>query len=63
MEREQKQAVGDLIWSAEFAKKQLEDARQYYPESTKHSNRFNLEHAIASLDCALYNAEKSGLKA
>lgn len=63
MEREQKQAVGDLIWSAEFAKKQLEDSRQYYPKSIKNGNKFNLENAIASLGKALYNAEQSGIKA
>ena len=62
MEREQKQAVGDLIRSAGYAKKQLEDSRQYYPKSIKNGNKFNLENAIASLGCALYNAEKSGLK-
>jgi hypothetical protein len=62
MEREQKQAVRDLIGAAEYAKEQLENARQYYPKSIKNSNKFNLENAIASLGKALYNAEKSGIK-
>lgn len=61
MNEEQKRALINLIGAAEYAKDQLETARQYFPKSIHNHHKFRLLNAIATMAIALEDMEKSKL--